>query len=72
MALASAATLSGFGTIGGDATINNGSHLAPGDPAAGSGIGTLRFDRNLTLQDGSQLDFDFGAPSGLASVPGQV
>jgi len=71
VALASAATLSGFGTIGGDATINNGSHLAPGDPAAGSGIGTLRFDRNLTLQDGSQLDFDFGAPSGLASVPGQ-
>ncbi|MDR6890899.1 MULTISPECIES: autotransporter outer membrane beta-barrel domain-containing protein [Variovorax] len=69
--VASGATLGGFGSIGGDVTIGGGAHLAPGDPAAGNGIGTLRIGGNLTLGAGSQLDFDFGAPSGVASVPGQ-
>jgi fibronectin-binding autotransporter adhesin len=69
--VASGATLSGFGSIGGNVTIDSGAHLAPGDPAAGNGIGTLRINGDLALATGSQLDFDIGAPSGTASVPGQ-
>jgi fibronectin-binding autotransporter adhesin len=69
--VASGATLSGFGTIGGNVTIGNGAHLAAGDPAAGNGIGTLRIDGDLAIANGGQLDFDIGAPSGVASVPGQ-
>ena len=69
--VASGATLSGFGSIGGNVTIDGGAHLAPGDPAAGNGIGTLRIEGDLALNTGSQLDFDIGAPSGTASVPGQ-
>jgi fibronectin-binding autotransporter adhesin len=69
--VASGATLSGFGSIGGNVTIGNGAHLAPGDPAAGPGIGALRIDGDLALDAGSQLDFDLGAPSGVASVPGR-
>jgi outer membrane autotransporter protein len=65
------ATLSGFGRIGGSVNVASGGHLAAGDPAAGNGIGTLRIDGDLSLANGSQLDFDLGAPSGLASVPGQ-
>jgi outer membrane autotransporter protein len=65
------ATLSGFGRIGGSVTVASGGHLAAGDPAAGNGIGALRIDGDLSLASGSQLDFDLGAPSGLAAVPGQ-
>nr|WP_308448026.1 autotransporter-associated beta strand repeat-containing protein [Brucella anthropi] len=51
------ATIGGHGRIGGDLTLASGSHLSPG-----ASIGTLTVDGNLTVGQGSQLDFEFGAP----------
>ncbi|KAB2749127.1 autotransporter domain-containing protein [Brucella anthropi] len=51
------ATIGGHGRIGGDLTLASGSHLSPG-----ASIGTLTVDGNLTIGQGSQLDFEFGAP----------
>ncbi|GAB3781118.1 autotransporter-associated beta strand repeat-containing protein [Dyella agri] len=55
--VASGASLGGFGTVGGSVTVQNGGHLAPGNPT-----GTLTVNTNLTLAQGSVLDFSFGAP----------
>ena len=55
--VASGASLGGFGTIGGSASVLAGGHLAPGNPT-----GTLTVNGNLTLAQGSLLDFSFGAP----------
>jgi len=55
--VASGASLGGFGTIGGSVTVQNGGHLAPGNP-----VGTLTVSTDLTLNQGSVLDFSFGAP----------
>ncbi|WP_201314939.1 autotransporter-associated beta strand repeat-containing protein [Dyella sp. EPa41] len=55
--VASGASLGGFGTVGGSVTVQNGGHLAPGNPT-----GTLTVGTNLTLSQGSVLDFSFGAP----------
>ncbi len=53
----SGATLGGNGTIGGSVTIDNGGRLAAG---AGIGsVGTLTMGA-LTLNEGSQLDYQFG------------
>jgi autotransporter-associated beta strand protein len=76
-------TISGIGTVG-SVTINGSvggvaGHVAPGNNAAGSnfgGIGTLNVGP-LTLNSGSVLDLDFGAPptsdliasSGALSLP---
>ncbi|HET6552353.1 MAG TPA: autotransporter-associated beta strand repeat-containing protein [Dyella sp.] len=53
----SGASLGGHGTIGGNANVASGAHLAPG-----ASIGTLTINGNATFAQGSQLDFEFGAP----------
>jgi len=55
--VASGASLGGFGTVGGNVTVQSGGHLAPGNPT-----GTLTVSSDLTLDQGSTLDFSFGAP----------
>lgn len=62
----SAATLGGFGQINGSVNVENGGHLAPGNPG-----GTFTVNGNLTLAQGSNADFSFGAPGPNASTPGQ-
>ncbi|MET3653824.1 autotransporter outer membrane beta-barrel domain-containing protein [Dyella japonica] len=57
----SGATLGGVGIIGGDVTIADGGHLAPGNSP-----GTLIINGNLALHAGSILDYEFG----LANTPG--
>lgn len=66
------ATLGGHGLANGAVTVNSGGHVAPG-----ASIGTLGVAA-LTLQSGSILDFELGAPgvgdqlvvSGQLSLPG--
>ncbi|KAF1714686.1 hypothetical protein CSC74_15665 [Pseudoxanthomonas yeongjuensis] len=55
--VASGATLGGHGSIGGDVSLVAGAHLAPGNS-----IGTLTIGGDLSLAQGSVLDFEFGAP----------
>ncbi|MBS0341063.1 MAG: autotransporter outer membrane beta-barrel domain-containing protein [Proteobacteria bacterium] len=55
--VAAGGSLGGFGTIGGGVSVQSGGHLAPGNPN-----GTLGVNGDLTLAQGSQLDFAFGAP----------
>lgn len=55
--VASGASLGGFGTVGGSVTVQGGGHLAPGAPT-----GTFTVNSDLTLAQGSVLDFSFGAP----------
>ena len=57
VSVASGAALGGFGTVGGSVTVQNGGHLAAGSPT-----GTFTVNTNLTLAQGSVLDFSFGAP----------
>jgi outer membrane autotransporter protein len=52
-------TLGGYGVINGTVNVAAGGHLAPGSSA---GIGTLFVANDMTLAQGSQLDFEFGAP----------
>ncbi|EKF73695.1 outer membrane autotransporter [Alcanivorax hongdengensis A-11-3] len=56
--------LGGSGSLGGT-TVLSGGTLAPGD-----GLGALTINGNLTLEQGSLLDFGFGAPSGDFVTPG--
>jgi outer membrane autotransporter protein len=65
VSVASGASLGGFGTIGGSASVLAGGHLAPGNPT-----GTLTVNGNLTLAQGSLLDFSFGAPGPNFTTPG--
>jgi outer membrane autotransporter protein len=58
------ATLAGTGTAG-TTIVEDGGLLAPGN----GDIGTLAIDGDLTLQHGSVLDFEFGAP-GTQAAPG--
>ncbi|KXO75778.1 hypothetical protein AYJ56_09905 [Brucella anthropi] len=60
------ATIGGHGRIGGDLTLTWGSHLSPG-----ASIGTLTVDGNLTIGQGSQLDFEFGSPGPNFTTFGQ-
>ena len=63
------ARLTGGGRVGGDAVLAAGSMLAPG---AGAGaMGTLTIGGNLSLADGSALDYQFGAPGSDFATPGQ-
>jgi len=61
MTVATGATLSGTGVIGGDVDIANGATLSPGDSP-----GTLTINGDLTLNSGSLLAYEFGE----ANVPG--
>jgi len=54
--VAAAATLGGFGTIGGGVDMSAGGTLTPGS----GGVGTLTINGNLVLGGGSQLAFEFG------------
>jgi fibronectin-binding autotransporter adhesin len=54
----SGATLGGSGVISQVITLNNGSHLAPGD---GATTGKLTLNNGVTLPSGSTLDFNFKA-----------
>ncbi|MGO4702722.1 autotransporter-associated beta strand repeat-containing protein [Dyella sp. 2RAB6] len=65
VSVASGASLGGFGTVAGSVTVQNGGHLAPGNPT-----GSLTVNSNLTLAQGSVLDFSFGAPGPNFSTPG--
>ncbi|KLD64106.1 hypothetical protein Y882_08475 [Dyella japonica DSM 16301] len=57
----SGATLGGSGTLGGNVTVQDGGHLAPGNSP-----GTLTITGNLSLSNGSILDYELGK----AGVPG--
>ena len=61
-------TLGGNGTVHGDVTVSAGGTLAPGDT---SSLGTLTVGGDLTINSGSQLDFDLAAPGPNFSTPGQ-
>ena len=63
----SAAMLTGSGSIGGAATIDNGAILAPGNPS-----GALTFMSHLTLNDGSLLSFVLGTNSDSVVVNGDL
>ena len=62
----SGGTLGGTGSVSGAVTVNNGGHLAPGASIESLGVGAL------TLNAGSVLDFELGAPgiSDLVDVGG--
>ncbi|WP_304488655.1 autotransporter-associated beta strand repeat-containing protein [Dyella sp. 2HG41-7] len=60
--------LGGYGTVQGSVVLSNGAALAAGSAGA---IGTLTINGDLTVGNGSQLDFDFGAPGPNFSTPGQ-
>jgi fibronectin-binding autotransporter adhesin len=59
--VASGATLGGAGMIGGNVNVADGGILAPGNP-----LGTLTIAGDLTLSNGSILQYEFGQ----AGVPG--
>jgi autotransporter-associated beta strand protein len=59
--VANGTTLAGTGSMTGNVTVMSTSHLAPGDPSAtGPVVGTLGLG-GLNLQNGSVLDYAFGA-----------
>jgi outer membrane autotransporter protein len=64
----SGGTLGGYGTVLGSAVLSSGATLMPGAP---SQAGSFTIGGNLTINDGSQLDFDFGVPGPNFSTPGQ-
>ncbi|HEY0332339.1 MAG TPA: autotransporter-associated beta strand repeat-containing protein [Stenotrophomonas sp.] len=59
------AVLGGHGRLSGDVQVAADGHVAPGNS-----IGTLSIDGNAVFQDGSVLDFEFGAPGADFSVFG--
>ncbi|MBA8840948.1 autotransporter domain-containing protein [Ochrobactrum sp. RH2CCR150] len=63
--VANSGVLGGFGSINGNVNVQSGGKLAPGKPE-----GTLTINGNLSLDQGSQLLFSFGAPDGYGN-PGQ-
>ena len=64
--VANTGLLGGFGQVNGDVDVQSGGHLAPGNP-----VGSFTVNGNLLLEQGSQLDFSFGAPGANATIPGQ-
>jgi fibronectin-binding autotransporter adhesin len=67
VSVANGAVLGGFGTVMGDVDVASGAHLAPG---SGSTIGLFTIGGSLTLEQGSELDFAFGAPGANFSTAG--
>jgi autotransporter-associated beta strand protein len=61
------AVLGGYGTVTGNVSVASGAHLAPG---SGSAFGTLTVGGNLSLDQGSELDFAFGAPGANFTTAG--
>ncbi len=63
--VASGAKIGGFGQVTGDVTVQSGGSLAPGAPG-----GTFTVNGNLTLAQGSQMEYWLGAPgsSGAAGA----
>lgn len=59
------ATLGGHGTLDGNIAVASGGHLAPGDS-----IGTLTIGGNATFAQGSEFDFEFGAPGTNFQIAG--
>lgn len=66
----SGGTTAAPGNISGAASISTESKLSPGIGA--TGIGTLNFANDLTLQPGCVLNFDLGATSDLVTVSGAL
>ena len=64
MSVRNGGLLGGNGSLG-STVVQSGGTLAPGD-----GLGALTIDGNLTLEQGSLLDFEFAAPSGDFVTPG--
>ncbi|WP_166212412.1 autotransporter-associated beta strand repeat-containing protein [Cognatiluteimonas telluris] len=60
-----ASTLGGHGRIGGNVGVLVGAHLAPGNS-----IGTLTIDGDASFAQGSELDYEFGAPGADFTSPG--
>jgi outer membrane autotransporter protein len=58
------------GLLGGSGSLGNTTVLSGGTLAPGDGLGALTVNGNLTLEQGSLLDFQFGAPSGDFVTPG--
>jgi autotransporter-associated beta strand protein len=54
--------LGGNGSVSGLVTVAASGIVGAGDPATNSGIGTLRTNGGLTIQEGASLNFDLGAP----------
>ncbi|WP_290519311.1 autotransporter domain-containing protein [Alcanivorax sp.] len=63
-------TVNNGGLLGGGGSLGNTTVLSGGTLAPGEGIGALTVNGNLTLEQGSLLDFQFGAPSGDFVTPG--
>lgn len=61
--VANGGALGGFGAINGNVGIQSGGKLAPGKPE-----GTLTINGDLTLDQGSQFIFSFGAPDGYNNL----
>ncbi|BDU21916.1 hypothetical protein DYGSA30_33730 [Dyella sp. GSA-30] len=64
--VANTGSLGGFGQVNGDLDVQSGGHLAPGNP-----VGSFTVNGNVLLEQGSQLDFSFGAPGPNINTPGQ-
>lgn len=65
---ANGGTFGGYGAVLGSVILANGGQLTPGLAGA---LGSLTIGGDLTIGDGSQLNFDFGAPGPNFSTPGQ-
>src|SRR5690606_2949184 len=63
-------TVGNGGTLGGTGTVGSTTVASGGTLASGNSIGTLNVAGDLILQQGSILDFEFGAPSGNFATPG--
>ncbi|WP_240147785.1 autotransporter-associated beta strand repeat-containing protein [Luteibacter yeojuensis] len=63
--VASTGSLGGFGHVDGNVDVLAGGHLAPGAPA-----GVFTVNGNLIMEQGSQLDAQFGAPGPDFNTPG--
>lgn len=68
VAVASAATIGGAGTTGGTLTTSSGGHIAPGNGVNGGGL--LTFAGNLTISNGTILDYDLSTPGGAIGASG--
>ncbi|MQX51859.1 autotransporter outer membrane beta-barrel domain-containing protein [Alcanivorax sediminis] len=63
-------TVNNGGLLGGSGSLGSTTVLSGGTLTPGDGLGALTINDNLTLEQGSLLDFGFGAPSGDFSTPG--
>ena len=64
-------TVNNGGLLGGSGSLGNTTVMSNGTLSPGDGIGALTVNGNLTLEQGSLLDFEFGAPGSDFSTSGQ-